>query len=83
MNMNPRWVIRIEGHPANRGDPTSLMRLSSKRAGAIGQILIAGGVPADRVTMDGIGPANPITTNRTESGRAANNRIEVYVIEGL
>ena len=83
MNMNPRWVIRIEGHTDNRGDTMSLMQLSGERALAISQILIAGGVPSERVTVDGIGPANPLTTNRTESGRAANNRIEVYVTEGL
>ncbi len=83
MNMNPGWVIRIEGHTDNRGDPESLMQLSGERAGAIGQILAAGGIPADRFTVEGLGPANPLTTNRTESGREANNRIEIYVIDGL
>ncbi|MCO4772748.1 MAG: OmpA family protein [Deltaproteobacteria bacterium] len=83
MNMNPKWVIRIEGHTDNRGDADKLMELGAQRAGTVGQSLIAGGIPAQRLSVAGIGPANPLSTNRTEAGRALNNRIEVYIVEGL
>jgi OOP family OmpA-OmpF porin len=82
MTMNPSWVIRIEGHTDNRGDAKQLQMLSAQRAGSLGKALIAAGIPAQRLKVEGIGPANPITTNRTTEGREANNRIEVYVVQG-
>lgn len=83
MTMNKRWTLRIEGHTDNRGDTDTLKQLSTARAGTVGQALIATGIRPDRIIVTGIGGTNPITTNRTPSGRASNNRIEVYVVEGL
>jgi len=83
MTMNPQWQIRIEGHTDNRGDAEQLMKLSGERAGVVGKALLAAGVTPDRFRIVAVGGANPTTTNRTAGGRAANNRIEVYVTEGL
>jgi len=83
MTMQPDWRVRIEGHTDNRGDATALQQLSAARAGAVGEALIAAGIPAARLRVEGIGPTNPLTTNRTAAGRNKNNRVEIYVVEGL
>ena len=83
MDIHLGWTIRIEGHTDNRGDEDTLKQLSTARAGAVAQSLISAGIEPDRIIVTGIGGANPMTTNRTPSGRATNNRIEVYVVEGL
>lgn len=81
LTMNPTWAVRIEGHTDNRGEPDELLALSQQRAAAIGERLVAAGIPAERIQVEGIGGANPITTNRTAEGREVNNRIEVFVVE--
>ena len=83
MGFNPTWRIRIEAHTDNRGAMVHLMALSSQQAKAIYDYLLTNGVPAERMAFEGIGPANPLTTNRTKSGRAHNRRIEIAIVQGL
>jgi outer membrane protein OmpA-like peptidoglycan-associated protein len=43
--------------------------------------LLSKQVNASRITSQGMGPDMPIASNSTEEGRAANRRIEVYILE--
>ncbi|MCV6003400.1 OmpA family protein, partial [Escherichia coli] len=43
--------------------------------------LVARGVAANRITIDGRGSREPIASNETESGRAQNRRVEIFVAE--
>lgn len=76
----PDLRIRIEGHTDSRGEPDELMARSEERARNVKIALIERGVDAGRLETAGFGAANPIDTNRTSQGRAANNRVELAIL---
>ena len=51
-------------------------RLSLRRAEAVRAFLVSAGVPADRLTARGYGPADPVASNATPAGRELNRRVE-------
>jgi outer membrane protein OmpA-like peptidoglycan-associated protein len=67
--------VRIEGHTDNRGTVAHNMDLSERRARSVLRWLIQNGVAEDRLTAKGYGPHQPIETNATDAGRAANRRV--------
>ena len=83
MSFNRSWRIRIEAHTDNRGEQQKLMALSAQQAKAVYDYLLTTGVEPERMAFEGIGPANPLTTNRTASGREKNRRIEIVIVQGL
>ncbi len=81
LNANPATSVRIVGHTDNTGsdavnDPLSVNRAASTRA-----YLVNRGVAANRVAIDGRGAHEPVASNASESGRAQNRRVEIYVAE--
>lgn len=73
-------VLRIEGHTDARGSPEANRALSKERAAAVRAALITRGVVPGRLVARGAGAERPISTNDTETGRAANRRIEFQVV---
>ncbi|BCQ25075.1 OmpA family protein [Caballeronia sp. NK8] len=71
--------ILIEGHTDNEGSLAYNRALSSARAEAVAQALIARGVPAERITTKGMAYLRPIAGNDTRAGRASNRRVEILV----
>ncbi len=65
------------GATLRRQGVTSNQILSQKRAEAVMQYMVAQGVKPDLVSAQGFGEANPIASNATSKGRAANRRVEV------
>ena len=53
--------------------------LSQRRAETVREWLVQHGAKADMVTAKGLGEADPIATNDTESGQAQNRRVEITV----
>ena len=51
--------------------------LSHGRAEAVKQMLVAAGVPAGRISVDGAGAEQPVADNATSKGRLANRRVEL------
>ena len=68
--------LQIGGFSDSYGAPAANLALSQKRAKAVRAYLIGHGVPAETLTAEGFGDANPIGNNATAAGRAANRRIE-------
>lgn len=56
---------------------TSNEQLSQKRADAVMNFLIAHGVKRDLVSAHGYGAKDPVASNDTAKGRAANRRVEL------
>ncbi|SAK50399.1 ompA family protein [Caballeronia catudaia] len=71
--------ILIEGHTDNQGSLAYNRALSAARADAVAKALITRGVPAARITTQGMAYLRPIASNDTRAGRASNRRVEILV----
>ena len=76
---HPDGVITITGYTDNQGKAAYNRALSKKRAASLARWLRAHGVPAPRLRIDGQGPAHPVASNVTASGRQQNRRVEITV----
>lgn len=83
MNERPNLSLLVVGHTDGVGSFDYNLRLSVERARAVVAWLSDRHQIADgRLRPAGAGPMSPVTTNRTEAGRAQNRRVElVEVIE--
>ncbi len=77
LNENPGSRIRITGHTDNKGNDDYNKKLSVERAKSVYNYLINNGVKASRLSFNGKGSTEPVSTNDTEKGRAANRRTEI------
>lgn len=79
INEIPNTKVNIIGHTDNVGDKNYNMVLSKNRALSVGNYMRSSGVDGDNITEDGKGLSSPIADNKTESGRAKNRRVEIYI----
>ena len=77
---NPTYMVEVQGHTDNVGKYDYNIDLSDRRAHAVRTYLIKQGVPAERLTAQGYGPARPIDDNNTQAGRAKNRRVEFNIV---
>lgn len=75
----PSRRIVVNGYSDNTGDDGINLPLSTERANAVTDFLVAEGVPRTQVTPRGMGTANPVAGNDTPDGRAQNRRVEIAV----
>lgn len=70
----------IEGHTDSMGSDDYNQNLSERRAKTIKNILLDNlDIRDNQITAIGFGEARPIATNKTESGRARNRRVDLKV----
>ena len=67
----------IEGHTDDVGSPEYNENLSTDRAAAVENYLLAKGVPRNRLGVIGHGESAPVAPNDTEAGRQRNRRVEI------
>ena len=72
-------AVRVEGHTDDRGAAAFNQQLSEKRAAAVVDELVANGVDASVIEMEGFGESRPIADNNTREGRAKNRRVDIKV----
>lgn len=77
----PNTEIRIIGHTDITGTDTINNPLSVNRAASARDYLVGRGVDSRRIQIDGRGSREPIADNSSESGRARNRRIEIFLAE--
>lgn len=82
LSANPSMKAEIGGHTDSTGPAKLNERLSQKRAQAVKDYLVKRGIAADRLTVKGYGPTQPIDTNETPEGRELNRRVELKVLQG-
>jgi len=73
--------MRIEGHTDNHGAADYNLDLSKRRAASVRQWLVDHGIAPGRLESEGYGLTQPIETNDTDAGRAANRRVEFKITE--
>lgn len=74
---NPDLRIRIEAHTDDTGDAADSQTFTEARANAVFNVLLAKGILKNRLEAKGFGGTKPISDNKTERGRARNQRIEI------
>lgn len=74
--------VRIDGHTDNIGGPQINRQLATERSAAVKDALQHRGVPEGRLTIRGVGEAQPIAPNTTRAGRAKNRRVEFIITGG-
>lgn len=77
----PRIGIAVHGHTDARGSEAYNQLLSQRRAAAVVKYLSDKGVALERLSAQGFGPTQPIATNDSAEGRAANRRVEFKIVE--
>jgi outer membrane protein OmpA-like peptidoglycan-associated protein len=78
MSQNPSLKLHVVGHTDNVGNAAANMKLSQARAaGVVAHLTGKHGVAANRLTAFGAGPYAPVSSNKTDEGRARNRRVEL------
>ena len=75
LNRYPDVHMTVNGYTDNLGSSAQNVQLSQERADRVVAELVQRGVPADRLSAEGHGDADPVADNATEAGRAQNRRI--------
>jgi len=71
----PNLRVAVEGH----SDGASIHGQSAKRAESVGQMLVAHGLPPDRITVRNLGDSAPLVANSSAAGREQNRRVEIVI----
>ncbi|MDJ1006707.1 MAG: OmpA family protein [Paracoccaceae bacterium] len=79
LNKYPETSVQVVGHTDNVGSFEYNRDLSLRRANAVASILQSGGVRSSRLRTFGAGYDQPIASNSTAEGRAANRRVEITI----
>ena len=79
LRSQPAAIVQIIGHTDSTGSDAVNDPLSVNRASRTRDYLVAQGVDARRIAIDGRGAREPVADNSTEAGRARNRRIEIFV----
>ena len=75
---NPDMNIVIVGHTDSQGEIEYNMDLSTRRAKSVEAALISDyGIAKERLSAWGVGSLSPVASNRNETGRAKNRRVEL------
>lgn len=75
MNNNPKLNATIKGYTDSVGAAKYNQKLSERRANSTVSALKALNVDSSRLSAIGYGEQDPIATNKTKEGRAANRRV--------
>ena len=80
LNDYPNTTVQVVGHTDSDGDAGYNQRLSERRANAVADVLLEGGVPFSRVRTFGRGENQPVASNLTEAGKRQNRRVEIVIL---
>jgi OOP family OmpA-OmpF porin len=74
---NKDWKMTVEGHTDNVGGADYNQKLSDRRAAAVKDYLVKGGIDAARLSSKGLGMTKPVASNESAMGRSQNRRVEL------
>lgn len=80
-NLDGDMRLTVIGHTDSTGSDAINEPLSRQRAEAVRGYLTARGVASSRIAVEGRGSREPVASNDTDSGRAANRRVEIFLAD--
>ncbi|MBN1799559.1 MAG: gliding motility-associated C-terminal domain-containing protein [Spirochaetales bacterium] len=90
LKKNPSYNLIVEGHALNiyenkpdkyQEEEAVLIPLSKQRAKIIKDLIVAEGIDADRITIQGLGSSEPIVAPSDASNRWKNRRVEFLLVK--
>jgi peptidoglycan-binding protein ArfA len=75
----PNAHATIDGYADNSGTDAINVPLSTQRAQAVADFLVAHGVAGNQLLVNGLGSIDPVASNDTADGRAKNRRVQIVV----
>jgi outer membrane protein OmpA-like peptidoglycan-associated protein len=72
--------VDVYGHTDSTGSDGYNQGLSERRANSVADYLSSHGVQSARLGVRGFGETQPVASNDTEDGRAANRRVEIKIV---
>lgn len=72
--------LQILGYTDNNGTVSNNKKLSQKRANRVRDYLVSIGIDSNRMTTSGKGAVSFVASNKTESGRQQNRRVELVFL---
>ena len=73
-------LIELEGFTDNIGTEKYNLGLSDRRVESVLRYLVSKRVPLYRISLVGLGKADPVSDNQTAAGREQNRRVEIRVL---
>ena len=73
-------LVDVYGHTDSTGSDAYNQTLSQRRATSVADYLSSRGVQPARLGTKGYGESEPVASNATEDGRAANRRVEIKIV---
>lgn len=80
LNRYPNSLIDVYGHTNSTGSDAYNQTLSENRARVVADYLSSKGVSSARIRSTGFGKTQPVASNDTVEGRAANRRVEIKIV---
>jgi len=75
-----KTLIVVAGHTDSTGSDALNQNLSERRAQSVSTYLNTAGVIAERLETVGFGETQPVGSNKTESGKELNRRVEITLL---
>lgn len=79
LNQFPATYVDVIGHTDSVGSDAYNQSLSERRASSVATYLVSKRANPDRLYVEGNGEQEPVASNATISGRAANRRVEIVL----
>lgn len=79
LSQYPKTYIDVYGHTDSDGSDAYNQTLSERRAQSVAGYLTSHGVQSARIATRGFGETQPIASNASEEGKAANRRVEIKI----
>ncbi|HHU99264.1 MAG TPA: OmpA family protein [Bacteroidales bacterium] len=80
LDNDPAARVEVTGHTDITGTTSFNKELGLKRAEFVKSYLVNAGIKAEQIMTSSKGPSEPVASNSTPEGRAANRRSEIKVI---
>jgi len=80
MNIANKYSLKLEGNCDEWGSDEYNFALGLKRANAVKDELINGGIASERITMVSYGSSNPVCTEKTQECWSKNRRVDFKLL---